>query len=137
MFGIDAEVGGDGSVGWEVLRMHERVAAGILREVVDGIVAGGGDPAAVELELYECGVGFAEENLVAGVAVVVAELEVVIVIGILETGLFGLRADLFGFSGVLFEVVEGEGLDGLAHLFGVEAWKRGVEKDGADGVVGA
>src|SRR5277367_919374 len=70
VFGVDAEVRRDGSVEGEVLCVHEWIAARILCEVVDGISAGSDHPAAVEFELDQAGISFAEEDLIAGVAVV-------------------------------------------------------------------
>ena len=89
--GVDAEGGAVGRVGGEVFGVHEGIAAGILFEVIDGILARSGKPAAVELKFDEPGVGLFEEDLVTGVAAaIVAELKVVVVIGVLEAGFFEL-----------------------------------------------
>jgi hypothetical protein len=104
--------GGDGAGGGlEVLDVEHGDAGGVALEVGDGVGAADGDPAAVELEGDEAGVGEAEEFVEGDDAGLGGELHGVVVVAELDAGGFDLRSPGVETVGVPAVVVEGEGVD--------------------------
>ena len=89
----------------KILHVDHAVAVwDIARKYSTGFLSGDAHPAAVELELDQLRIGFREENVVAGLAAAqVAEFEVVIVVGVLKAGGFGLSRDVVGQGSVLLK----------------------------------
>jgi hypothetical protein len=83
--------------------MNDGKAVGITLEVFNGVATAIDHPSAINFKLHERGIGLLHENGVSSLAIIAAEFNVVIVIGVLEANFSRLLPDLIGHLGHLLE----------------------------------